>query len=395
MPSDLTIEIIFEENSSFTVDQSLNTFDISLSSTEPTFGLVTSHNHLVSDVTGLQAALDSAVTLTGTQTITNKTVELPLLTSLSVPDANLTNTSLFPSATSAGGMPVFSPVPKFLWHNLLTFSRWWGLPTYETYNGTTWTGATLDTTLFDGKEANGVNLVDGVTATGVRWTWGPNSNINHSHVRWWVIGLSFVGTPAPINTYLLESSPDGVTWTTRHTSTLTGQQAPLWLSVTWSQTVSAHSRWRLTITNTNAKAIGLSTIKAITSRWGNQGGGVELEYPYDWDAARRITIANGGAAARSDGALNIGATTATTAADGIFFGSDVNLYRSDVNTLRTDDALIVAGTIQSNGNPVVTSVAVPATATSTGTAGRIAYDSTHVYICIATNTWRRAALSTW
>ena len=39
--------------------------------------------------------------------------------------------------------------------------------------------------------------------------------------------------------------------------------------------------------------------------------------------------------------------------------------------------------------------AAPATATSTGTAGEIRYDSGYVYICVATNTWKRAALTTW
>jgi hypothetical protein len=38
---------------------------------------------------------------------------------------------------------------------------------------------------------------------------------------------------------------------------------------------------------------------------------------------------------------------------------------------------------------------VPSTATSTGTAGTIVYDSSYVYVCVATNTWKRAALSTW
>lgn len=40
-------------------------------------------------------------------------------------------------------------------------------------------------------------------------------------------------------------------------------------------------------------------------------------------------------------------------------------------------------------------VAAPATATSTGTAGQIAFDSSFFYICTATNTWVRAALATW
>lgn len=44
---------------------------------------------------------------------------------------------------------------------------------------------------------------------------------------------------------------------------------------------------------------------------------------------------------------------------------------------------------------VTISSTVPASAVDTGTAGQIAYDSTYVYICVATNTWKRAALSTW
>jgi hypothetical protein len=40
-------------------------------------------------------------------------------------------------------------------------------------------------------------------------------------------------------------------------------------------------------------------------------------------------------------------------------------------------------------------VAAPATATSTGKPGQIAYDATHFYVCIAVNTWVRATLATF
>jgi hypothetical protein len=43
--------------------------------------------------------------------------------------------------------------------------------------------------------------------------------------------------------------------------------------------------------------------------------------------------------------------------------------------------------------PVFTSA--PASATATGTAGQMAWDSSYIYICTATDTWTRAALSTW
>jgi len=40
-------------------------------------------------------------------------------------------------------------------------------------------------------------------------------------------------------------------------------------------------------------------------------------------------------------------------------------------------------------------VSVPPTATSPGSPGDIAFDTNHIYICVATDTWRRVALSTW
>jgi hypothetical protein len=40
-------------------------------------------------------------------------------------------------------------------------------------------------------------------------------------------------------------------------------------------------------------------------------------------------------------------------------------------------------------------VPAPATAASPGTAGQVAFDAGHIYVCIATNTWVRAALVTF
>lgn len=37
----------------------------------------------------------------------------------------------------------------------------------------------------------------------------------------------------------------------------------------------------------------------------------------------------------------------------------------------------------------------PASASATGEAGQVKYDSSYLYICTATNTWRRIAHSTW
>ena len=39
--------------------------------------------------------------------------------------------------------------------------------------------------------------------------------------------------------------------------------------------------------------------------------------------------------------------------------------------------------------------AAPATATATGTLGEIRYTADYIYVCTATNTWKRTALTTW
>ena len=39
--------------------------------------------------------------------------------------------------------------------------------------------------------------------------------------------------------------------------------------------------------------------------------------------------------------------------------------------------------------------APPATASSPGAPGQIAYDASHLYVCVAANTWVRATLATF
>lgn len=51
--------------------------------------------------------------------------------------------------------------------------------------------------------------------------------------------------------------------------------------------------------------------------------------------------------------------------------------------------------INLSGGDVILPTETPATATATGTTGQIAYDASFIYICTATNTWERIAISSW
>jgi len=59
-------------------------------------------------------------------------------------------------------------------------------------------------------------------------------------------------------------------------------------------------------------------------------------------------------------------------------------------------------TFNSNGNFGITGNTInvpttrtPASAGSPGTAGDICWDSSYIYVCVATDTWKRTAIATW
>lgn len=68
--------------------------------------------------------------------------------------------------------------------------------------------------------------------------------------------------------------------------------------------------------------------------------------------------------------------------------ADATLRFNSITANRNYDFPDASGT-------VATFTSVPANASATGSAGQMAYDSSYLYICTATNTWRRIAHSTW
>lgn len=199
---------------------------------------------------------------------------------------------------------------KYLWHDLAAFAKIWGVPEYETKtSGGVWStvvSTNAQYELFSKKENQTLLMIDGVADTAARWTW--KTGVAYSFPEWFILGITYVN-PMPTFDFLIETSADsGANWTTRHTSTGTGATAQ---AVFCGLTAVAADAWiRLTITVTNGLALRLSSIKAISARWGDQGKGSETEYPYQWDAYQRIGI--GGGAANTTAALQIQTSAATT-----------------------------------------------------------------------------------
>lgn len=83
-----------------------------------------------------------------------------------------------------------------------------------------------------------------------------------------------------------------------------------------------------------------------------------------------------------------------------------NLMKSDLTgNATTATTATTAATVTTAAQPAITSVgtltslkvatSTPASASAAGTAGTIAWDASYIYVCTATNTWKRVAIDTW
>lgn len=98
--------------------------------------------------------------------------------------------------------------------------------------------------------------------------------------------------------------------------------------------------------------------------------------------------------------LDLAASSTTSASIRIRAGSapatpnDGDMWYDGTNVLfrtGTTSQIIATKTYVDSGGWT----SVPATSTSSGIAGQKAYDGTNLYVCVATNTWRRTALTAW
>ncbi|MBU4216522.1 hypothetical protein L6270_01975, partial [Candidatus Parcubacteria bacterium] len=328
-------------NNSATVAINSSDWDIS------TTGVMTGVSGITSDG-GYTQSGTNANTLTGATTLSAAGTALTVTNNMSVGGvlnvsslagvtATVATNAIFTIPTSgAGSYLAYSPVPKVLWHDRLAFNKSWGTPTFETYSGSAWATSTLDNALFAQQENRTVQQIDGVSSTSARWTWN-SSSAAYSMPEWWVIGVTY-NAIASNKDFLIESSADGNTWTTRASSTgNTANANPVLLKMTSNQ---GDTYVRLTIAVTNGQPLKLSSIRALSSRWGDQGGGSEQESPYLWDSNQNIAF--GSSTAVANGIVTIG-NNSSSASGGLYFGTDVNLYRSGNNQLKTDDSFIISG----------------------------------------------------
>lgn len=86
--------------------------------------------------------------------------------------------------------------------------------------------------------------------------------------------------------------------------------------------------------------------------------------------------------------------------DGRNIGAVAYAHASDTMAFRVGGLNVAS--LDSSGNPAfsgdsatIGTAKTPASAAATGTTGQVAWDSSYIYVCVAADTWKRAAITTW
>ena len=162
--------------------------------------------------------------------------------------------------------------------------------------------------------------------------------------------------------------------------------AALSVELYWGSTSSAGNTGgkKLETTSTGVTVTGALTAGGLTYPTVNGTNGQVLTS----DGAGNVAWGAGGGGGGAS--VTISDTPPAASAGDLWWESDsgrLKIYYQDVDSSQwVDVAPPLAPALSSNA---------PATASSTGSAGDIRYDSGYVYGCVATDTWKRAALTTW
>tara|TARA_B100001287_G_scaffold42649_1_gene31740 strand:+ start:133 stop:2676 length:2544 start_codon:yes stop_codon:yes gene_type:complete len=144
---------------------------------------------------------------------------------------------------------------------------------------------------------------------------------------------------------------------------------------------------RLTTTSSGVTLSGALTAGGLTYPTSNGNSGQILTS----DGAGNVTWQDGGSG-NTQVSISDTVPAGSASAGDLWWESDtgrLKIYYQDVDSAQWVD---VNAPLRQDR---IASTGAPSSATDTGVAGDIRYDSNYVYIAVGTNTWKRAALTTW
>jgi len=141
------------------------------------------------------------------------------------------------------------------------------------------------------------------------------------------------------------------------------------------------------------------TNPSVGDFWYNTATNAQYRYTFDgtdyfWlDDFGSTQGTDGTFSAVINGTSNIGFATANGNAVFNINGTN-NVAVVSSNLLQIAGSITATGNITASGLNIVLSN-TPASSSSAGVAGQIEWDQNYLYVCVATNTWKRVAISTW
>lgn len=227
------------------------------------------------------------------------------------------------------------------------------------------------------------------------------------------VTLSNLTSPTAVNQDLVFSNSSSAT--IKGTDATSGFAAPT-LSIAAANATGTTRSGTLTMVSGDAdqRALGI-TIRAGMNRGlggnSNQAGAVTISAGQNAGAGASgdLTLNGGGATGSATGAggsvfINGGlGGTGNPTPGAIVLTSGTNVGNLSRGLLQLQNGTegaagrfwVSTDTSGSGGWATPVSASAPATAASAGVAGQIAYDSGFIYVCVATNTWKRVAIASW
>lgn len=230
---------------------------------------------------------NDVVHLAGNETITGvKTFTLPDNIKFTVSKTTGYTSSMTNAQT---GLTSATNVPwsRNGWHDHFAFGQSFTVYSKEvTTDGESWVADNRDISyLFAQKEygATGETVQAPNTGEmGFRFVL-QSSNIAYSNIQWIEIGFAY--TSAHTVRLLIESSSNGTEWTEVHNSTTGASATNKYLYV--GNLSGGNTYLRISVIKVDTSYLDVTTrmlyVKGWTTRKGNQGRGIEYEYPYFWD----------------------------------------------------------------------------------------------------------------
>lgn len=223
----------------------------------------------------------------------------------------------------------------------------------KTADGTTWVADTLATKLFDAYPSTTAILIINTTTPlyGTRWTW---NNVTWSNITKVMLTYAYSGT-SPVTNQIVETSPDGTTWTSVGSTTSIDSTKPTIISI---GAVGENAWLRVTMVRVSGTGtMACNSVQLWSTKLGDQGKSKWNYLPFSWDYNKLVTYTS----------IKIGSLNGILKAT----GGVVSVATAGTDYLTANQTITLSGDVTGSGSTSITTSISAATITGKALTGYI------------------------